>query len=148
MQNVWFIAAAWIGLAFVASVVSIRVGISVALIGSTAGVIAGNFFGFHPTDDLNFLATFGASPLAFLVNAKIDPDSLRAYLPTSLTIGVVSFFAPFLAPWAFTHWVSGWDYRGAVIAGTAPSPTSVAVVYGAMVESGLSSTDRSMLVIR
>ncbi|HEV8718744.1 MAG TPA: sodium:proton antiporter [Candidatus Binatia bacterium] len=55
MQNVWFIAAAWMGLAFVASVVSIRVGVSVALIEIAAGVIAGNFLSFHTTDWINFL---------------------------------------------------------------------------------------------
>jgi hypothetical protein len=30
-ENIWFIAAIWMGLAFVASLVSIRTGISVAL---------------------------------------------------------------------------------------------------------------------
>ena len=83
MQNVWFMAAAWMGLAFVASVASIRLGISVALIEIAAGVIAGNFLGFHPTDWINFLATFGAGLLTFLAGAKIDPESLRAHLRAS-----------------------------------------------------------------
>lgn len=42
MQNVWFMAAAWMGLAFIASVVSIRIGVSVALLGIGAGLIVGN----------------------------------------------------------------------------------------------------------
>lgn len=63
MQNVWFAAAAWMGLAFVASIVSIRIGISVALLEIAAGVIAGNFLGFHTTEWINFLATFGAGLL-------------------------------------------------------------------------------------
>src|SRR5260221_6977759 len=102
MQNVWFMAAAWMGLAFIASVVSIRLGISVALIEIAAGVIAGNFLGFYTTDWINFLATFGAGLLTFLAGAEIDPESLRAHLRVSVTIGVVSFLAPFLGAWAFT----------------------------------------------
>ena len=31
-ENIWYIAAIWMGLAFLASLISIRVGISVALI--------------------------------------------------------------------------------------------------------------------
>jgi len=147
MQNVWFAAAAWMGLAFVASIVSIRIGISVALLEIAAGVIAGNFLGFHTTEWINFLATFGAGLLTFLAGAEIDPESLRAHWRASLTIGVVSFLAPFLGAWAFTYWVSGWDYHGALIAGIALSTTSVAVVYAVMVETGLSSTDLGKLIL-
>jgi Kef-type K+ transport system membrane component KefB len=147
MQNVWFMAAAWMGLAFIASVISIRLGISVALIEIAAGVVAGNFLGFHTTDWINFLATFGAGLLTFLAGAEIDPESLRAHLRVSVTIGVVSFLAPFLGAWAFTYWVSGWDYHGSLIAGIALSTTSVAVVYAVMVETGLSSTDLGKLIL-
>ena len=80
MENVWFIAAAWMGLAFVASVVSIRIGISVALLEIAAGVIAGNFLGFQPNEWISFLATFGAGLLTFLAGAEIDPQSLRTCL--------------------------------------------------------------------
>ena len=147
MQNVWFMAAAWMGLAFVASVVSIRIGVSVALLEIGAGIIAGNFFGFHPNEWINFLATFGAGLLTFLAGAEIDPESLRAHLKISLTIGVVSFLVPFLGAWGFAYWVSGWDYHGALIAGIALSTTSVAVVYAVMVETGLSSTDLGKLIL-
>jgi len=41
-ENIWFIAAVWMGLALVASLISIRTGISVALIEILVGVIAGN----------------------------------------------------------------------------------------------------------
>jgi Kef-type K+ transport system membrane component KefB len=147
MENVWFIAAAWMGLAFVASIVSIRIGISVALLEILAGVIAGNFLGFQPSEWINFLATFGAGLLTFLAGAEIDPQSLRAHLRASLIIGAVSFLVPFLGAWAFTYWVSGWDYHGALIAGIALSTTSVAVVYAVMVETGLSSTDLGKLIL-
>lgn len=147
MQNVWFMAAAWMGLAFVASVISIRIGVSVALIEIAAGVVAGNFLGFQPTEWINFLATFGAGLLTFLAGAEIDPESLYAHWRASLSIGVVSFLVPFLGAWAFAYWVSGWDYNGALIAGIALSTTSVAVVYAVMVESGFSSTDLGKLIL-
>lgn len=44
MQNIWFVAAVWMGLALAASLVSIWTGISVALIEILVGVFAGNAF--------------------------------------------------------------------------------------------------------
>ena len=49
MDNVWFIAAAWMGMALVASVISIRLGISVALVEIAVGIIGGNFLHFQTT---------------------------------------------------------------------------------------------------
>ena len=42
LETIWFIAAAWMGLALIASLISIRIGISVALIEIVVGVVAGN----------------------------------------------------------------------------------------------------------
>ena len=58
MHNVWFVASTWMGIAFRASLISIRLGISVALIEILLGVIAGNAFGIKTNDWVNFLATF------------------------------------------------------------------------------------------
>jgi NhaP-type Na+/H+ and K+/H+ antiporter len=41
MHNVWFVASAWMGIAFLASLISIRLGVSVALIEILLGVLAG-----------------------------------------------------------------------------------------------------------
>src|SRR5438874_12394844 len=71
MENMWFVAAAWMGLALVASVISIRLGISVALVEMFVGVIGGNFLGFHTTPWIDFLATFGSGLLTFLAGAEI-----------------------------------------------------------------------------
>jgi Kef-type K+ transport system membrane component KefB len=134
-------------LAFLASILSIRIGVSVALLEIATGVIAGNFIGFHTTEWINFLATFGAGLLTFLAGAEIDPDSLRTHLKAALVIGLVSFLAPFLLAWAFAYWVVGWTYSGSLICGIALSTTSVAVVYAVMVESGLSSTDIGKMIL-
>ena len=42
LENIWFIAAFWMGLALLASLISIRLGISVALIEILVGVMVGN----------------------------------------------------------------------------------------------------------
>jgi Kef-type K+ transport system membrane component KefB len=147
MENIWFIAAAWMALALIASVISIRLGISVALVEMFVGVIGGNFLGFHTTPWIDFLATFGSGLLTFLAGAEIDPESLRKQLKPSLVIGGVSFLLPFLGAMAFAHYVVGWELRAAQIAGIALSTTSVAVVYAVMVETGLSDTDFGKLIL-
>ena len=45
MDNTYLIAALWMGLALLASLISIRIGISVALIEIGLGVIGGNVLG-------------------------------------------------------------------------------------------------------
>jgi Kef-type K+ transport system membrane component KefB len=146
-SNVWLIAAAWMALALVASLVSIRLGISVALIEILIGVVAGNFLGIQTTPWIDFLATFGSGLLTFLAGAEIDPDSLRRHLKPAAAIGTVSFLAPFLGAAAFAHWVGGWDRQAAWIAGISLSTTSVAVVYAVMVETGLNRTELGKLIL-
>jgi Kef-type K+ transport system membrane component KefB len=109
MGNIWFIAAIWMGLAFAASLISIRAGISVALIEILVGVIVGNisFGGGHhilkTTEWTNFLAMLGSGVLTFLAGAEIDPASLRAHLRASMTIGILSFLLPFAGVWLFAQ---------------------------------------------
>src|SRR5437016_1826723 len=147
MENMWFIAAAWMALALIASVISIRLGISVALVEMFVGVIGGNFLGFHTTPWIDFLATFGSGLLTFLAGAEIDPVSLRRHLRKSLAIGAVSFFLPFIATFSFAYFVAGWTLGSAEIAGTALSTTSVAVVYAVMIESGLADKELGKLIL-
>src|SRR3989337_2192180 len=97
LENIWFAAAVWMGLAFLASLISIRMGISVALIEILIGIIAGNFLGIHKTTEwINFLAMLGSGVLTFLAGAEIDPASLKAHLKESMLIGISSFLLPFL----------------------------------------------------
>ncbi len=146
-ENVWFVAAAWMGLALLASVVSIRLGVSVALIEIGMGVIGGNFLGFHTTPWIDFLATFGSGLLTFLAGAEIEPDALKRHIKPTLVIGSVSFFAPFVGAWLFTQYVAGWQLREAWIAGIALSTTSVAVVYAVMIETGLNRTELGKMIL-
>jgi Kef-type K+ transport system membrane component KefB len=147
LNNVWFIAAAWMALALVASLFSIRLGVSVALAEIMVGVLAGNFFHITSTPWIDFLATFGSGLLTFLAGAEIDPESLRRHLKPSLAIGSVSFLFPFLGALFFAHTVAHWEWRASQIAGIALSTTSVAVVYAVMVETGLNRTDLGKLIL-
>ncbi len=147
-ENVWFVAAAWMALALVASLVSIWTGISVALIEILVGVVAGNFLHLQAnTDWINFLALLGSAVLTFLAGAEIDPESLKANLRASLLIGIISFAVPFLLVWLFAQFVLGWPLPQAQIAGIALSTTSVAVVYAVMIEGGLSDTSLGKMIL-
>jgi len=148
IENIWFAAAIWIGLAFLASIISIRLGISVALIEILIGVLAGNFLGIHRTTEwINFLAMLGSGVLTFLSGAEIDPVSLKANLKASIIVGVLSFLLPFLGVWLFAQFVLGWNLQQAQIAGIALSTTSVAVVYAVMIERGFSDTTMGKMIL-
>lgn len=148
MDNIWLIAAMWMGMALVASLISIRIGISVALIEILVGVIAGNFLGIHETTQwIDFLAMLGSGVLTFLAGAEIDPASLKANFKASLAIGVLSFAIPFISIWMIAQFVFGWDLHQAQIAGIALSTTSVAVVYAVMIEKKLGDTSMGKMIL-
>ena len=148
LNNIWFVAAIWMGLAFIASLISIRLGISVALVEIFVGVVAGNFLGIHQTTQwIDFLAMLGSGVLTFLAGAEIDPQSLRANLKISMTIGTLSFAIPFVCIWMFAQYVLGWELHQAQIAGIALSTTSVAVIYAVMIERGLSNTSLGKVLL-
>jgi Kef-type K+ transport system membrane component KefB len=146
-SNVWLVASAWMALALLASLISIRVGISVALVEILMGVLAGNVFHITTTPWIDFLATFGAGLLTFLAGAEIEPDALRRHIKPALAIGAASFFAPFLLAMLFARYVVHWDLHASYIAGISLSTTSVAVVYAMMVESGLNRTELGKLIL-
>lgn len=146
-DNVYAIAAVWIGLAFLASAVSLRLGLSVALVEILVGVAAGNLFHLATNTWIDFLAGFGSVLLTFLAGAEIDPTSLRRFLAPSFVIGGIGFVMPFVGAWAFAWLVLHWHWQAAQIAGVALSTTSVAVVYAVMVETGLNQTDLGKLIL-
>ncbi len=147
MTNVWWIAFVWITLALIASVLSMRLAISVALMEIIVGAIAGNLLHIQPNEWINFLAGLGGVLLTFLAGAEIDPDSLRQHWKAAVAIGFVSFLAPFLGAMAYAYYVAGWSADAAKIAGVALSTTSVAVVYAVMIETGLNRTSLGKLIL-
>ena len=112
MSSVWLASALWIGLALVASVLSIWVAISVALVEIVVGAVAGNIIGLPLAPWVNFLAGFGAILLTFLAGAEIDPQVVRRNFWSSMSIGVVGFFAPYLGVLFFpAMWSAGLGRR-------------------------------------
>jgi len=147
MEQLWWEASIWIGLALVSSLISLRIGISVALVELIVGIIAGNSF--HPeiSEWINFLASFGAVILTFLAGAELESQTLKRFWKESLVLGIIGFFAPFALAWLAAQFFLGWDLRAAQIAGVAMSTTSVAVVYAVMVETGLNETPIGKLIL-
>jgi Kef-type K+ transport system membrane component KefB len=147
MADVWLNSALWLGLALLASLISVRVAISVALIEIVVGAVAGNIIGLQITDWVNFLAGFGAILLTFLAGTEIDPRIVKKYFWASTTIGVMGFFAPYLGVLAWAHWMVHWPWPQAQIAGISLSTTSVAVVYAVMVETGFNKTELGKIIL-
>jgi len=147
MDNVWFASALWIGLALVASVGSIYVTISVALVEIVVGAIGGNLIGLPLTPWVNYLAGFGAILLTFLAGAEIDPVVVRKHFWSSMSIGVVGFLAPYLGVLLFARYALHWPWPEAQIAGISLSTTSVAVVYAVMVETGYNRTELGKIIL-
>ncbi|MFZ5633238.1 MAG: cation:proton antiporter [Bacillota bacterium] len=146
-MNIWLDAAFWVGLALAASIISVRLGISVAMVEIMVGVIGGNFLGLHTTPWVDFLAGFGSILLTFLAGAEVDPVVLRTKFKESVIIGSVAFLFPFLACFAYAYYVAGWTLAASEIAGIALSTTSVAIVYAVMVETGYNATDLGKIIL-
>jgi hypothetical protein len=49
MENIWLASAVWLGLALLASIISIRVAMSIALVEIVVGAVAGNVIGLRLT---------------------------------------------------------------------------------------------------
>ena len=147
MDNVWLISALWIGLALVSALISIRIGISVALIEIVVGSFGGNLLGITPTDWITYLASLGAILLTFLAGTELDPVVVRKHLGATMSIGAAGFFGPYLGVLAYAHYMLDWPWPQAQIAGIALSTTSVAVVYAVMVETGFNQTEIGKIIL-
>jgi Kef-type K+ transport system membrane component KefB len=126
-------------LVFLASIISLRLGLSVAIIEIFLGAIAGNL-GLKTEDWMVYIAQFGGIILTYLAGTEIDIRLFREKFKESFLIGFFSFLIPFIAAFLFTFCITGWSYKAALIAGIALSTTSLAVVYSVLVETGLTKT--------
>jgi Kef-type K+ transport system membrane component KefB len=131
---------------FISSLISLRVGLSVAIIEILFGGIAGNL-GVMPEDWMLYLASFGGILLTFLAGTEIDTGLMKRKFKESFLIGVFSFLAPFTAVFLYTYYIANWNLFASLIAGTALSETSLAVVYSVLVETGLSKTEIGKLIM-
>lgn len=141
------VAAVLIVATLVASMISIELGLSVAIIEIVAGMIVGNTVDLGRPEWLLFLAGFAGVVLTFLAGTEVDPAALRKSWKASTAIGGLSFLAPFAAGMLACRYLVGWDWQAAQIGGIALSTTSLAVVYAVLVESGLNSTRIGQLIM-
>jgi Kef-type K+ transport system membrane component KefB len=155
MTGVWGLAALWLGLALIASLLSIWLRISTALseivVGTIAQLIIGAAVGAAVlgTDEswVKFLSGLGAIVLTFLAGAELDPAVFRLKWKEALSVGLASFFFPFLGCAAAAHYLLGWEPMPSWLAGVAMSTTSVAVVYAVMLEFGFNTTEYGKTIL-
>jgi glutathione-regulated potassium-efflux system ancillary protein KefC len=148
MTIVLAVAALWLGLALIASLISIWSRIPTALSEVIVGTFAQLILGATVGSDLlgasepwvKFLSTTGAILLTFLAGTELDPKLFKLKWKEVASIGIASFLIPFVGCAAVTHYLLGWTVMPSWLAGVALSTTSVAVVYTAMMEFGLSRT--------
>lgn len=134
-------------LILVASMLSVELALSAAILEIVLGVFAGNVLGLKSASWIDFIAGFASVLLTFLAGAEVDPGVLRNKSIQALAIGGLSFLVPFIAAGLYAHFVAGWSIRQAEIAGVALSTTSLAVVYAVLVETGLTRTDIGKIIM-
>lgn len=148
MTETWLLATLWLGLALIATLLSIWFGIATALseivVGTVAQLIIGALLGGYVLGAnepwIKFLSGTGAIVLTFLAGAELDPVVFKEKWKEATGVGLASFFAPFLGCTAIAYYVLHWSVQASWLAGVALSTTSVAVVYAVMLEYGLNVT--------
>jgi glutathione-regulated potassium-efflux system ancillary protein KefC len=149
MEQTYTIAAAWLALAVLSTVLASHMRVSMALVeicvGMVAALAADHFL--YPNalganlDWLRFIASIGAVLLTFLAGAELDPAAMKAKLREVIIVGLFGFLAPFLGCAALARFVLGWNGPASWLAGIALSTTSMAVVYSVMLEFGFNKTE-------
>jgi len=155
MTSVWALAALWLGLALIASLLSIWLRISTALseivVGTIAQLLIGAAVGATVlgTDEswVKFLSGIGAIVLTFLAGAELDPVVFKRKWKEAVAVGLASFLLPFLGCAAGAYYILGWHAMPSWLGGVAMSTTSVAVVYAVMLEFGFNKTDYGKTVL-
>jgi Kef-type K+ transport system membrane component KefB len=141
------LAAILAAVVVLASMLSVELGIAVALLELGLGVVVGNLFDLHSQEWLDFIASFASIVLTFLAGLEVDPGYFRRRLGASLGIGLVSFIGPFVVGALVSNVALGWTVKASLIAGTALSTTSLAVIYAVLVEDGLNETELGKLLM-
>lgn len=133
-------------LVVISSLISLRIGISVAIIEIVLGMIAGNL-GLKPEDWMIYIAGFGGIILTYLAGTEIDIRLMRAKFKENFLIGAGSFLLPFIGVFLYTYFIAKWSMQASLIAGTALSTTSLAVVYSVLIETGLQKTEIGKIIM-
>ena len=121
MTEIWAQAALWLGLALIATLLSIALRVATALseivVGTIAQLVIGAVLGgallAGDASWLKFLAGAGAIVLTFLAGAELDPVVFKRQWKEAGAVSLVSFAAPFLVCAALARWAgrsmrAGW----------------------------------------
>lgn len=149
MEQIFLIAAFWLGLAVISAVLAYHLRISIALVEICVGVVTAAIATHYGKLDmlaansewLRFLAGAGAVLLTFLAGAELEPEVMRRKLKEVTVLGLVGFLAPFLGCAVVARYMLGWNPQASLLCGVALSTTSMAVVYAVMLETGFNKTD-------
>jgi len=133
-------------LIFAASVLSLRLGLSVAIFEILLGLAAGNL-GLRPEEWMVYIAGFGGIVLTFLAGAEVDAGLLRDNFRRAALLSFFSFFAPLAAGFLFCRYAAGWGAPASAVGGIALSETSLAVVYSVLVETGRAGSKTGRLLM-
>jgi glutathione-regulated potassium-efflux system ancillary protein KefC len=152
--DVWGFAGLWLGLALVATLLSIWFRIATDLSEIVGGTVAELIIGAPVGTSLGsgkpwikFLSGTGATVMTFLAGAELDPLVFKAKLKEATVIGFISFLASFLGCTTVAYYLLHWSEKASWLAGVALSTTSVAVVYAVILELGLNKTDFGKAVL-
>jgi Kef-type K+ transport system membrane component KefB len=141
------LAAILAAVVVLASMLSVELGIAVALFELGLGVAVGNVFDLHSQEWLDFIASFASIVLTFLAGLEVDPTYFRKRFGASVGIGLVSFIGPFVVATLVAYMALDWTVKASLIAGTALSTTSLAVIYAVLIEDGLNETELGKLLM-
>src|SRR5512144_2660792 len=155
MTEIYTLAALWLGLALIATLLSIWLRIATALseivVGTVAQLLIGAAVGtaMLGTQEpwIKFLSGSGAILLTFLAGAELDPAIFKAKWKEATAVGMISFLAPFLGCTAVAWFFLNWSQEASWLARIALSTSSVAVVYAVMLEFGFNTTDYGKTVL-
>lgn len=149
MEHILAIAALWLALAVLSTIIANQLKVSSALVEICVGIAAAALLspllgdrGLGSQEEwLRFIAGSGAILLTFLAGAELDPAVLRSKWAEVTIVGLIGFLAPFLGCAAVARFLLDWDPRASWLAGVALSTTSMAVVYAVMLETGFNKTE-------
>ena len=136
MENIFAIAALWLGLAVLSTIIAYHLRMSIALVEICVGIIAATIANHWWGQDglgsnlewLRFLAATGAVLLTFLAGAELDPRVIQTKWKEVFIVGIFGFLAPFLGCAVVARFLLHWGTQASLLAGVALSTTSMAVV--------------------
>lgn len=90
---------------FFAAIVGYKSGIATAFLEILAGVAIAAMFDFHSGEFIEVMAELGLITLMFLAGLEVDLKFFKEKAKESLTVGLISYFVPFVVLFFATQWL-------------------------------------------